>query len=158
MDKEFVRYRANVAAEYLDRVRGLGKRIKSLSFAINNLRLTASGVTGIDYSEDKIKTTPNDDRIPNTLTKMDELIEELTVKRGIYEKEIDAVIRAFNRMENQKSAAIIEMHYVADRTWRECAEELHYTKDGMMDARQNALSDFYDVMPQTQIEEIPEAI
>ena len=158
LDAEFRRYRANVAAKYLERVRGMGMRVKSIKYAIEDLRLSASGVSGLDYSKGNVATSPSADAIPNALDTIDSLISELACKREAYENELAIVIRAINRMENQRSAAIIEMHYISNKTWRECAEVFHYSKRWMMNARQIALSEFYEVMPPIEIEEIPTAI
>ena len=144
MDREYRRWRAGEAARYLDRVRGMGMRVKSLKYAIEDLMLAASGVRGIDYSRDAVADLQG-------------LAAELEGKREAYRREIAAVARAIERMDDERLAAIIEMHYVSNRTWRQCAEAFHYSKDGMMAARQSALSAFYDVMPATQLVEIPAA-
>lgn len=157
MDREYRRWRAGEAALYLDRVRGMGMRVKSLKYAIEDLMLAASGVKGIDYSRDAVASSPSSDAIPDAVADLQGLAAELEGKREAYRREIAAVCRAIQRMGSEQSAAIIEMHYVAGRTWRECAEVYHYTKQGMMTARQIALSEFYDVMPRTQVDEIPAA-
>lgn len=158
MDPELRRWRAEQAALYLDRVRGMGRRVKSLALAIDELETKAAGVRSVDLSRQAVSTSPSSADVADSIDGLVALRDELDAKRRAYEREIAAVSRAIDRMPDATCAALLEMRYVADRTWTECAEALSYTKQGVMSLRQRALCGFYDVMPECRIEQVPPAI
>ena len=151
MDKDKQRWHAHQAALYLDRVKGMGDRVKSLRWSISELESKAQGVKSIDYSKDMVQSSPNGDATPNNVGKLMELKAERERKRDLYQAEIEAVMRALDRMENETYSALLEMHYIGGATWQEVADELHYSKRGVLKVRQKALSAFYDVMPPSQM-------
>ena len=158
MDREMMRYRAGCSAEYLNGVRGMVVRMKSLTAAIAEQRAIAEGVKGIDYSRDMVKASPSDDHMPNSVQRLSDLVSQKERERDRYETEVAAACRAIDKMSRPECAAALEMHYIAGASWNDCAEELGYTKDGMMSLRNRALLDFYDLIPVPKKIEISSAI
>ena len=159
MDSDKMRWHAHQAALYLDHVKGMSDRIRSLDWTIADLEAKARGVKSFDYSKDLVKTSPNGDAIPNNVAKLIKIKEDRERKRELYEAEIDAVSRALDRMPNQTYGAMLELHYIGGATWQETADELNYSKHGIMKARQKALAMFYDYMPPSQrFVDVPKAL
>lgn len=158
MDQEFVDYRIEQATAYLEKVRKMAVRLISLTANIEEQKAIASGLTGIDYSRDIVKTSPTDDKMPNCVTKILQLVDDLQALHDEYDNRIRMALAAIARMKSSECAASLEMHYIAGKDWAAVASALGYTKPGMMSLRKRALNEFYDVMPQTQRDPIPEAI
>ena len=158
MDQEFIDYRIAQASAYLEKVRKMAVRLISLTANIEEQKAIASGLTGIDYSRDIVCTSPTDDKMPHSVWKIIQLIEDLQALHDEYDSRIRMALRAIERMESSECAASLEMHYIAGKEWSAVASALGYTKPGMMSLRKRALNEFYDVMPLTQRDPIPEAI
>lgn len=158
MDQEFIDYRIAQATAYLERVRKMAVRLISLTANIEEQKAIASGLTGIDYSRDIVATSPTDDKMPNCVYKIFQLVEDLEALHDEYDSRIRMALSAIARMESSECAASLEMHYIAGKEWSQVASALGYTKPGMMSLRKRALNEFYDVMPLTQRDPIPEAI
>lgn len=158
MDQEFVDYRIEQATAYLEKVRKMAVRLISLTANIEEQKAIASGLTGIDYSRDIVKTSPTDDKMPNCVTKILRL--SMTFRRCMTNTTAESGWRlaAIGRMKSSECSRSLEMHYIAGKDWAAVASVLGYTKPGMMSLRKRALNEFYDVMPQTQCDQIPEAI
>ena len=150
MDSGNARWHAEQAALYLDRVRGLSVKVKSLTMTIQELEAKAEGVGAMRYDKDNVKTSPTDDTMPNNVSRLIELKAERERKLELYQKEIDAVFRALDRMENLTYSAALEMHYVNGVSWKDVRHKLGYSKPHMMTIRQKALTDFYEVMPPSE--------
>lgn len=151
-------WHADQAAAYLDGIRGKAMRMKSLAMAIESNRETADGLKSMDYSRCPVSVTASDDAIPDAVDSIDRLTARLEEMRDECRADIDAAHRALDSMGNSMFAAILEMHYLCGEPWHSCAEAFGYSKRGMMNLRPKALSDFYDVMPETRRSEIPSAI
>lgn len=158
MDQETKRWHAEQAALYLERVKGMAAMVKALNYSIRELEAVADGVKAMDYSRDIVQVSPTDDTMPNNVCKLIALKAEREERRAEYERELEAVTMSLARMKDRTRAAILEMHYIGGATWRECGEVYSYTKRGMMHVRQSALSDFFDVMPPSQLFKVPPAI
>lgn len=158
MDQEFIDYRIEQATAYLEKVRKMAVRLISLNANIEEQKAIASGLTGIDYSRDIVSTSPTDDKMPNCVWKILQLVDDLEALHDEYDSRIRMALSAIERMKSSECAAAIEMHYIAGKDWASVAAALGYTKPGMMTLRKRALNEFYDVMPLTQRDPIPEAI
>lgn len=159
MDKDKQRWHAHQAALYLDHVKGMGAMIKALSWSIEELEAKAEGVGAMDYSKDQVQTSPTDEAMPNNVDKLIQQKQIRERKKELYEDELAAVTRAFERMPNITYAAMLEMHYVGGASWMDIADELGYSKAGVMKNRQKALAMFYDVMPPSQrFVDVPKAL
>lgn len=158
IDEEIMRYRADVAERYLERARGMGMRVQSLGCAIEERYRSAAGVCAVDYARMPVGSAAGGDRIPDAVAAIDALTRELREQRDACEREVSAVVRALGRMEDASLAALLEMHYIANRPWAQCAKAFHYSRRSITSMRTRALSAFYDVMPAREVEEIPSAI
>lgn len=159
MDQDTQRWHAHQAALYLDHVRGMGVQIVSLTWAIEALEAKAEGVGAIRYDKDQVSTSPTDEAMPNNVSELVRQKREREHKRELYETELAAVSRAFERMPNEVYSGILESHYIGEKTWKEIGKAFGYSKPGIMRARQRALAMFYDYMPPTQrFREIPKAL
>ena len=159
MNADEQRWHAHQAALYLDHVKGMSDRIKGLNWSIEELEAVAGGIKAIDYSKDSVQVSATDGAMTENIAKLIELKEDRERKRRVYEAELEAVTRALDRMRNQSYAALLDMHYIGGATWQEVADELHYSKRGILKVRQKALAMFYDHMPQAQrFADVPKAL
>ena len=110
MDSGNERWHADQAALYLDRVRGMYAKVHSLQLTIQELEAKAEGVGAIRYDKDKVQTSPADDALSGSVSDLIELKAERERKLELYEREIAAVFRALDRMENLTYSAALELH------------------------------------------------
>ena len=144
------RWHAHQAALYLGRVKGMADRIKSLNLSIDELEAAAAGIRPTKYEEDRVQVSPAGDALPDKVARLVELKEDRERRRLAYEAELDAVMRSLDRMPDQTLAAMLEMHYIGGAAWQRVADELSYTKSGVLKAKTRALAMFYDHMPPSQ--------
>lgn len=159
MDADKMRWHAHQAALYLDHVKGMGDKLKALNWSISDLEAKAEGVKAIDYSKDRVQSSPSGEAMTANVAKLMKLKEDREHVRDLYEEEIGAVIRSLDRMPNLTYSAILEMHYVGGATWQDVGDELRYSKASVMKKRQKALAMFYDYMPPSQrFVDVPKAL
>lgn len=147
MNEEYRRWRAERSAKYLEKVRGMALKIMAMAQSIERQRAIAEGDGAIDYTKDHVSSPASDGRMADAVQRLQEFAAQREAQRRDYAKEIEAAYRAIDRMDAPECAAALEMHYLAGRSWGECAEALGYSKPGMMELRRRALCDFYDVIP-----------
>lgn len=147
MTEEYERYRRSQAARWLEHVRGLGNRIRTLQSEIEAQRDIAAGVQAVCY--DGMPKSPNAsaDAIPNAVAALQELIADyLTEQAGYVEEQRDAH-EALRMIDDAECSECLTRHYLLGDTWEQCCVRMGYTWDGMMSLRRRSLLAAYDFMP-----------
>ena len=98
----------------------------------------------IDYSKEKVKSTPNPD-------KMTELIDRLIYLKGVFLEtaeestaKMEETLRFIETIDNSVHHEIISRHYIHDETWEEIAEEMNYTYRYILKLHDEALKGIGD--------------
>lgn len=158
MDDEYKQYRIDKAHAHLERIRKMGEDCAALQQEVDDARERASGVTGIDYSMDRVSTTPSDDGMVNAVESIRHAIRDYAVKLSELLDERKAASDAINRMDDYTEARALRLRYICNWKWEKVCIEMNYTWDGMMSLRRRALNSYWEVMPVTERDPMPSAI
>lgn len=158
MDEELIRYRADQAHAYLERVRRLGDGCAAMKQLVDDARERADGVKGVDLSAIYVQTSPTGDRMVDAVEEIRTRIREYATALAEYESERKQANDSLLMMVNFTEATALRLRYLLGWRWERICTEMHYTWDGMMSLRRRALSDYYDVMPISQRDPMHPAI
>ena len=154
---DWQRYRREQSSAYLRRIRDMRRHIAALNAEIDEQRHLASGLTGIDYSRDAVSTSPNDDAMPNAVSKLLDLIAERVALVRDYAAMLDECNDALIETGGL-SETILRCRYVNDMAWEDVARELGYSEQWMYELHNRALLDFYNHMPTSGKDPLPRAL
>ena len=154
---DWQRYEREQASAYLKRVRDARRHIAALNAEVDEVRNLASGLKGIDYSRDAVSTSPNDDAMPNAVSKLLDLIAERVALVDSYVRMMDECGAALASL-NGTYSDILRYRYMCDYPWERIAIETHYTEAYLYELHGQALSAFYPHMPERERDPLPRAI
>lgn len=154
---EWQRYEREQASAYLKRVRDARRHIAAINAEVDEVRNLASGLKGIDYSRDAVSTSPNDDAMPNAVSKLLDLIAERVELVRDYAAMLDECNDALIETGGL-SETILRCRYVNDMAWEDVARELGYSEQWMHELHNRALLDFYNHMPTSGKDPLPRAL
>ena len=155
MDEELIRYRSEQAHAYLERIRRLGDDCAALQAEVDDARERASGLTGIDYTRDRVSAPKGDEAMVNAVESIREAVRDYVVKLAEYTDERKRASDAMMGMPDYTEARALRLRYLLNRDWEQVCVEMHYTYDGMMKLRRRALCSYWDVMPVEERDSIP---
>lgn len=147
MSEEYDRYKRAQAARWLEHVRRLGGKCRSLQREVEEQRELASGVKGLDYSAPAVSASSSPDGIPNAVALLLETIEDYCTELAGYVAEQKAAHDALNAMSDELGAEALKRHYLCGQSWESCCVEMGYSWDGMMSLRKRAVLELYDHIP-----------
>lgn len=147
MTEEYDRYKRAQAARWLEHVRKLGTRCRSLQAEIDAQREIASGLSGIDYSKPAVQSTSTPDSVPNAVIRLQGLISDYCTELVGYVDEQKRAHDALSRMDNAEQAEALKRHYLLGQSWELCCVEMGYSYDGMMKLRGRGMLSLYPHIP-----------
>lgn len=147
MTEEFDKYKRRQAAAWLESVAKLREHCAALQTEIDDVRQSASGLSGMDYSAPAVSKSPSADSIPNAVVRIQSLISDYCTELASSLEERKKAHDALARMEDKAHASALRRHYLAGQPWELVCVEMGYSWDGMMKLRRRALVEAYDVMP-----------
>ena len=146
MTEEYERYKASMAAQWLEHVAKVGRRLRALEDEIAAQRANAEGVQAVCY--DAMPRASSDGQaLPNAVIRLQELIADYLTEQAEYvEVQRDAHER-LRSLDDPACSECLTRHYLLGATWEQCCVKMGYTWDGMMSLRRRALANAYDAMP-----------
>ena len=114
--------------QYLQQIYRLYAKIKQRQEQLDELKAAASGFRAIDYSADKIQSSPSDrmadvvGRYADMEIEIQELIDAFFVKKNM-------IISQIQSLEDQRYADVLYARYVSFEPFRKIARDLHYDYD-----------------------------
>lgn len=154
---DWQRYRREQSSAYLRRIRDMRRHIAALNAEIDEQRHLASGLTGIDYSRDVVDTSPTDDRMPNAVARLLDIIAERVELVRDYTDQLDECGAALRDL-NGTYADILRYRYLCDYSWERIAAQANYSEAYLYELHNQALSAFWDYMPASQRDPLPRAL
>ena len=96
--------------------------------------------SGIDYSGDKVQSSP-EDILPEYAAHKADLEQELKELQRTYLEQLKAVKNVIEQVTevNNFGATILSEYYISHKTITRIAEDHHYSRDGIYKARNKAL-------------------
>ena len=136
------------AKDYLNQIRFKTERIVEQEEYIFRLRQSL-GIAGIDYSKDKIQTSPTD-RTSEIIAKIvDEEVKLNEMKQNLIQFRID-VIDMIRQLNNENHKKILNTVYVDLHNLKECSKVVGFSYDYTRELHVDALKAFEEKFPQYQ--------
>lgn len=147
MDEEYRRYIMEQSKMYLQYIRSLIHSVKQLKGEIEEVEALASGVTGIDYSQVRVSSSPSGDRMERLVMRLDALRDEYAAELDGYLAEQREAHACIGRLE-QPYAMLLTLRYVQGLPWADVAEAIGYTDAyARTNLHEAALCDLYPHLP-----------
>jgi hypothetical protein len=131
------------AKEYLQQLQRLDTMINQKIKELGNLRLMSQSVGGIDYSKERVQSSPSGDApFVEPVLRMIELEQEINaeIDRFVYEKH--EIINQIQALQNQKHIDILYKHYVEFKRLEIVAVEMNFTYQYIVELHGTALKEF----------------
>ena len=159
MTPEYEQYRIGQAEAWLEKVRKSVSYAQRLEESAAAQFALADGLRGMDYTRDRISTSPTPDAIPNAVAAHMEMGGSFAqIAEDARRRAVEAAA-ALADMDDPTEATCLHLYYVdALETWEHVCVKMHYSYDGMMKLRRRAVLHAYDVMPHAEREPIAPAL
>lgn len=146
LDSEMVLYRTEQAESYLKQVRKLYMQVRELEAMIAAQRELVSGLKGIDYTKSMTKSSANNDKVPDGVSRLFEMISEATTKIA---ECVELQGEAANTLDEMGGLGgkVLKLRYVFARSWDDAAKTLGYSSGYLKRVAKDALCEYYDYMP-----------
>ena len=125
---------------YLKRYKRARHKIDVLQTEIDNLLLMALP-GGIDYSKDKIQTSPSNDQMINYVIKVEELTEQIN---KLKEESLDVcqnIIETITSIKNDTYQTVLHRRYILMQSWEEISVGMHYSTQRLYELHCEALAE-----------------
>lgn len=113
------------AKAYLQQIYWLQIKIKQKSAELEELRLSASGFKGVDYTADKVQCPPKD-RMAEMVGALADLEAETMQMIVSYHKQRDRIINEIHSLPDSRYIELLYKRYVEFKQFNRIAKEMHY--------------------------------
>ncbi len=127
--------------EYLNQISRLNRMINNKLVEIQQLREMACNVTAIQNDE-RVKTTPDPDRMGVTFSKIDEMERELDKMIDGYVEKKNVIISQIDSMDDENVYNILFARYIEKKTFEVIATEMNYSFRNITRLHGRALKEF----------------
>lgn len=131
------------AKAYLQQIYWLHSNIIKKSQQLDELRADTMGYKAIDYSADKVQSSPTD-RMANVVGRYTDLENRVRSMIDEYYYKKDFIINQIVGMENAKYSNILYARYVEFKSLKRIATEMHYDHKWICALHGRALNAFAD--------------
>lgn len=146
MTPEYRQARIDCSLAYLEEVRSLAVKHRANAEYIRSLTEDAAGVGGIDYTRVMVSTSPNPDKLPDSVALLVDMKREAEADAAEYfERKRDARAR-LDEMDGTYGLLLL-LRYVTVLPWVRVAEALNYDEGSCRNMRNDALCAFYEYLP-----------
>lgn len=133
------------AKEYLQQLQKLDVLIDQKLKELSDLRSTLTSIGGIDYSKERVQTSPSGDApYVNTLTKIVDLDAEINADIDRFVDQKHEIINQIQALQNVDEVDLLHKRYVEYKTFEMIAVEMHYTIRNIYFIHGRALKSFQD--------------
>lgn len=133
------------AEQYLRKIKRLDSFVKIKQEELKEIRTRAEGIGCIDYSTDRIQSSPNPDKLVNGVIKLitqenkyDEAIQNLYDLKAEAEERIEGV-------PNEDYRLLLTLRYLRFKTFEEIAVEMGFTFQWIHELHKRALIQFEEL-------------
>lgn len=131
------------AKEYLQQLRRLDTVIDQKIKELDDLRSMSTSVGSIDYSKERVQTSPSGDApFVKIVNKMIELDEEINRDIDDFVDRKHKIINEIQSLENTKHIQILFKKYVEYKTFEQISVEMNYTYQYIVLLHGYALKEF----------------
>lgn len=131
------------AKEYLQQLQRLDTMINQKIKELGDLRLMSQSVGGIDYSEDRVQSSPSGDApFVKPVLRMIELEQEINAEIDRFVDEKHEIINQIQALQNPKHIDILYKHYVEFKRLEIVTVEMNFTYQYIVELHGTALKEF----------------
>lgn len=131
------------AKEYLQQLRRLDTMINQKIKELGDLRLMSQSVGGIDYSKERVQSSPSGDApFVKPVLRMIELEQEINAEIDRFVDEKHEIINQIQALQNPKHIDILYKHYVEFKQLEIVAVEMNFTYQYIVELHGTALKEF----------------
>lgn len=131
----------NPAKKYLLQLHNYNNKIAQTMEQIEALRATASGVTGLDYSKDRVQVSPSD-KMADVMAKLVDLENELYAELSEYREKKTLIENQIKGMDDPTLSKLLWLKYVEGLHLEEAAERMGYSFEWIRHKHGDALRKF----------------
>lgn len=131
------------AKEYLQQLQRLNTMINQKIKELGDLRLMSQSVGGIDYSKERVQSSPSGDApFVKPVLRMIELEQEINAEIDRFVGEKHEIINQIQALQNPKHIDILYKHYVEFKRLEIVAVEMNFTYQYIVELHGTALKEF----------------
>lgn len=131
------------AKEYLQQLQRLDTMINQKIKELGDLRLMSQSVSGIDYSKERVQSSPSGDApFVKPVLRMIELEQEINAEIDRFVDEKHEIINQIQALQNPKHIDILYKHYVEFKRLEIVAVEMNFTYQYIVELHGTALKEF----------------
>lgn len=139
------RYKADQASRWLDGVRSIHVRTRTLMREIDAQRSMMDGIKAVSYDSSGTRCA-SDDAIPNAIASMSRMVSKLCAEVDSLVAEQAAAHDVLSRLDDQEMCEILTMYYINGETWESIRTAMCCSYASIMRKRNAALVSVYDAM------------
>lgn len=125
---------------YLKQYKKLIQKINVLEKELHDINLS-SLPGGIDYSKDKIQTTPTNDQMINYVIKLEDLENSILSLRMEAINVCNNILETISTLEDETYQAILHRRYILFESWEQISFEMNYSTQRLYELHGEALAD-----------------
>lgn len=131
------------AKEYLQQLQRLDTMINQKIKELGDLRLMSQSVSDIDYSKERVQSSPSGDApFVKPVLRMIELEQEINAEIDRFVDEKHEIINQIQALQNPKHIDILYKHYVEFKRLEIVAVEMNFTYQYIVELHGTALKEF----------------
>lgn len=131
------------AKEYLQQLKRLDELINQKNKEIDDLRHKATSVSGIDYSKDKVQTSPSGDApYANIVVRIIDLNAEVNAEIDRFIDEKHKIINQIQQLQNVEEMTVLHKRYIEYLSFERIAVDMNYTIRNIYFIHGRALQNF----------------
>lgn len=131
------------AKEYLQQLKRLDELINQKIKEVTDLRERATSVSGIDYSKDKVQTSPSGDTpFVKLIGKIADLEAEINAEIDSFVNEKHKIINQIQSLKNADYISLLFKRYVEFKKFEIIAIEMNFTYQYVLELHGCALREF----------------
>lgn len=131
------------AKEYLQQLQRLDTVINQKIKEVHDLRLQAQSTGGLDYSKERVQSSPSGDApFVKPVLRMIELEQEINAEIDRFVDEKHEIINQIQALQNPKHIDILYKHYVEFKRLEIVAVEMNFTYQYIVELHGTALKEF----------------
>lgn len=137
------------AKAYLQQIRLYRNRIEAKKREAAGLQESISFLKGIDYSGDRVQTSPQD-HMSGDVARLLDLDKEIRILIEKYHYEMDKRINQIHQLKNETYENVLIMRYIEDMTLDEIAKQMSYSYYWACHIHGEALKEFHERFLKTE--------
>lgn len=131
------------AKEYLQQLQRLDTVINQKIKEVHDLRLQTQGIGGLDYSKERVQSSPSGDApFVKPICRIIDLEAEINAEIDRFVDEKHKIINQIQALQNPKHIDILYKHYVEFKRLEIVAVEMNFTYQYIVELHGTALKEF----------------